>query len=179
MGPGSWSTSTQSQIYLESLSATYPFFCAQSYLVPNQNTSLDSFARTVLRELPDSVSIISREFTIGKHATIFIIDLKNHTVEYFNSFGDDSVAAPFLIRLSQHLTQKYQTNFRYIHQTKDVCLQNDTYQCGFWICKFVQERIRMPYPENFNPRAYLNFDMAAYREKVLASAFEYALKNNL
>lgn len=87
--------------------------------------------------------------------------------------------APFLTCLSQHLTKKYQTNFRYIHQTKGIRLQNDAYQCGFWICKFVQERIQMPYPENFNPRAYLNFDMTAYREEVLASAFEYAWNNTI
>lgn len=107
----------------------------------------------------------------GNHRTAFVIDMNNKTVEYFNSFGEDTKAKAPLTALAKALTQKYGVTFNYHHRTPNIRLQPDIYQCGIWTDELIEERFKQG--KNFNPATLRNFNIAQYRSKVQAEVHQF------
>ena len=107
----------------------------------------------------------------GNHRTAFIVDLDRRTVEFFNSFGNDIGIRQPLTALAAGLSKKYGENFTYKHPTAGQYVQNDTYQCGIWSCKLLEERVEKGKKnEPFDVKALKGFDIADFRTRVFAKA---------
>lgn len=107
----------------------------------------------------------------GNHRTAFIVDFKNKSVEYFNSFGDDSVAKPVLEELAQVLRERYGVPFSYDHKTKTKIVQKNGYDCGAWSYIFIVDRVKLK--ENFSIDNYEKFPIADYRKEMFLTALKY------
>ncbi len=105
----------------------------------------------------------------GNHRTAFIVDLDKRTVEFFNSFGNDRGIREPLTTLAANLSTKYGVNFTYLHPTAGAYVQNDTYQCGIWSCKLLEERVEKGKKnELFDVKNLKNFGIADFRTTVFA-----------
>jgi hypothetical protein len=175
--PQSWVYDVITMRYLTSLSIQYPHFRPISILDRYTYNQFDEESLTFNEiepgmpvEWPKTPLIYGHALRVnGNHRTVFLIDFSNQTVEYYNSFGDDSSAVK---RLTRKLSTKYGVVFTYHNKTKKMILQRDAYQCGVWACKFIEERLKKG--RAFNPRECINVDIAHYRTKVFDSLFKYA-----
>lgn len=174
--PTDWidqSITTSGMKYLENI---YPHF---KTLNDNQLDAKDFNATTVSsimanfpETLPMEPLIYGQAIRVGGgHRTSYIVDFKNKTVEYFNSFGDDGRVKNRLPQLAQALTIKYGATFKYLHRTETGRFQKDKYQCGAWACKLIEDRIKLN--DNFTTRGYEDFDIAGYRKQLYLNALEY------
>jgi hypothetical protein len=161
--------------YLKELSIQHPNFSTipgwQCQIVAeNCEHKLSQLVNLLPSTIDDGPSIFGHALQVnGNHRTLFIIDREHRTVEYYNSFGSDSVAKKPMNKLVQLLSAKYQLPFTYEHKTENCCLQPDSYQCGVWPCKLTEERLKQG--KNFNPRGCRNFDIAAYRKPFYAQVY--------
>jgi hypothetical protein len=172
-----WVSDTITVEYLKWLSLNNPTFssipCQNSQLV--EKTLENEMEEKIISILPTSIDqgprIYGHPLQVGgNHRTAFVIDMDNHTVEYFNSFGNDIRAEKPLQALKKALSKKYKVAFSYQHRTANIRLQPDTYQCGIWACKLVEERFKLGI--NFNPASCKKSDIAEYRRKVFAKVYE-------
>ena len=113
-------------------------------------------------------AIGGKEF--GSHRTAFVIDLKNKTVQYYNSFGSDSLVKESLMNCANLLEKKYRCFFTYHSPTLGLKLQFDSFQCGVWAAKFIEERVKQG--AAFDPRTLKDKNLAPYRKKVYQSAYK-------
>lgn len=113
------------------------------------------------------------------HRTCFILDLKNRRLEFYDSlqtYGGDSPAKA-LEELNRKISDHFEETFEFVNKTKNYKLQKDFYQCGIWVCKFLEERV---HDDNFDPSKIENdFNIKEFREQVFASVVEYEFFYNV
>ncbi|HEY4832965.1 MAG TPA: Ulp1 family isopeptidase, partial [Waddliaceae bacterium] len=162
--------------YFKWLATTNPTFSPIPYRNAQfEETTLEEEMDKILSVLPATIDQGPRIYghplrVNGNHRTAFIIDMDYQTVEYFNSFGEDNQAKKPLKALASALFKKYGVAFNYHHRTKNICLQSDTYQCGIWACKLIEERRKQGI--SFNPADCKNFDISQFRIEVFAKVYE-------
>lgn len=186
-GPTDWVKAVTTRDYLKALSLRYPQFrtfeMCDSKIGAQIKTEDFNAAKInqILDLLPSNLGDALQEHTPrifgqavqvnGDHRTVFIIDLDNKTVEYYNSFSSDEPVKLPLSKLAAALTQKYGVAFTYKNVTADLALQNDVYQCGIWACKFVEERLEQG--KGFNLRSCEKCQIADYRKEVFDELFKF------
>lgn len=172
--------------YLNGLSVKNPTF----RIIPafdTQNTQSDFEDKFLKNELDDIVAGLPKNLdgpTLfahpirlnGNHHTTLVIDIENGSVEYYNSFGSDSRVKKNLLELEKKLSIQYEKPFTYRHATKNTCLQKDSYQCGVWTCKFVEERIKQG--PSFDP-SQCNNDVSQYRKHVYSTVYKFDFYNRV
>jgi hypothetical protein len=104
------------------------------------------------------------------HRTAFFIDLENNTVEFYNSFGSDHSMEKTFQKLANKLSQKHGRQFKYLHKTKDLKLQPDTYQCGIWAPTLIVEIAKQG--KDFNPATMKGFGIKTKRNTLFDSVFK-------
>ena len=180
-----WVSDTITVNYLKWLTTKNPTFSSIPLLMHQlkDKTLEQDMERTILSVLPANIDQGPRIYghpleVNGNHRTAFIIDMDNHTVEYFNSFGGDITAKKPLEALTNALSTKYGVQFCYHNRTKKgLCLQPDGYQCGIWAGKLVKERFEQGI--SFDPRSCKKFDIAQYRKEVYAKAYKINFFNHV
>ncbi|MGH7239609.1 MAG: Ulp1 family isopeptidase, partial [Candidatus Saccharimonadales bacterium] len=78
----------------------------------------------------------------GLHWVAFLMDLDKHTIEYYNSFGDD-IPSDILVRLKNFLAVNNPTK-QYLKLKVNRIVDQDanTSNCGWFCCKFIIDRFR-------------------------------------
>lgn len=102
----------------------------------------------------------------GNHWTLVLVDSEKRTIEYFDSFaGFPNNIESFLKDTAKELSQidKGKPAYKVVNKTT-TRFQNDGYQCGVWVYKFLEARIQNPETEfNQVDLAKASKEVAEYR----------------
>lgn len=168
-----WTRAQLTHTYLNYLTTKYPHFrpLTDSHYFEDLSTDIDHIIHWLPNELPkEGPYLFGNSIRLNKnHRTSLMVDLKNGTVEFYNSFGSDSTVKNHFLKLRDLLTKKYGKPFTYTHPTKNSILQRDSYMCGIWACLFAEERIKQG--TSFDPST-LPRDLNAYRYHVFSKSYK-------
>lgn len=132
----------------------------------------ESVTKVLPNEIPFDGGIYGTAMQVnGNHRTAFIIDFNKKTVEYFNSFGDDSKTEAPLRALAKELETKYNVPFNYEHRTDGAHFQKDGYQCGVWAYILIKDRAASSV--KFSTERYEDFPIAQARKEMLLQVLKY------
>ena len=174
--PTQWVDVSHSILYFKYLALNHPEF-SPFYDVKVQLSTSESKAKllTILNYLPAEITQDQSPYLYahplqvsGNHRTAFLIDLRNFTVEYYNSFGVNQIANVYMLSLTEALSLKYKKKFTYEFKT-ETKVQHDGHHCGVWACKFIEERLN----PNSEVKNLINFDIKNYRKEFYEKIADY------
>jgi hypothetical protein len=110
----------------------------------------------------------------GTHWVAFLMDLDRHTIEYYNSFGDD-IPADVLVSVKEFLAKNNPTK-QYLKLKVNRIVDQDAKSgnCGWFCCKFIIDRFRgRPWRECTKFDDHVHGEEAIMRWKKEHGEYEY------